>query len=99
MSSSSPGLTLAQYPFGRAVRARVDLDARRRSKRRNPQESAIWSHETRITPAISTTPTERLLSAGSLHSAERARIIGKVSGRRRFSTSEACGCDPITVAS
>ena len=42
-------------------------------------------------------PLEALLSVGSFHSAERARIIGKVSGRRRFSTSEACGCAPITA--
>ena len=35
--------------------------------------------------------------AGMFHSVARARIIGSVSGRRRPSTSEAQGCEPISV--
>jgi len=37
------------------------------------------------------------MSFGIFHFANRARIIGRVNGRRRLSTSEACGGDPITA--
>ena len=37
-------------------------------------------------------------SGGSFHSADRIRIMFSVRGRRRLSTSETCGCDPIRTA-
>ena len=38
------------------------------------------------------------VSAGSFHSRDRARIMGRVGGRCRLSTSDARGCDPINAA-
>ena len=66
-----------------------------RTLRMTPSQTAL-STPTQLIVARSYSRTS--VSVGRSHSAESARIIGKLRGRRRFSTSEACGCEPMTAA-